>query len=203
VLLAAAAGDTAARAARAQVIRLIADLALGQFPEVSEFASQLRVGQVPVVTDESPLGMLMRRFASPLHWHAVTRPDITPEVRPRLVLDAFEALRMLASAPDEGLTGSYRIRSVAARRAGAHAIADLEEDLGHSPSNPDPPPAPSLMSWPVSAAAPARSACATTGPGPSASTMPKTACSSPSSTRSSPPAAPVPTPAAWMPSLTN
>ena len=74
--------------------------------------------------------MVIRRMASPLHWHTVTRPDVTPAVRPRLVLDACEALRLLASAPEGTLAGVYRVRSAAARRQGTHALADLEEDLG-------------------------------------------------------------------------
>jgi hypothetical protein len=131
VLLAAATGNTAARAAREQAIRLITDLDLSQFPEVSDFADSLRAGEVPAVTDESPLGMLMCRLASPLHWHTVTRPDVTPTVCPRLMLDACEVLRMLASAPEEALAGVYRVRSAAARRQGTHALPDLEEDLGH------------------------------------------------------------------------
>jgi Family of unknown function (DUF6461) len=133
VLLAAAAGETAARAARAQAVRLIADLDLARFPEISEFADSLLAGQPPVITDESPLGMLIRRFASPLHWHTVTPPDITPEVRPRLVLDALDALRPLASAPGQALADVYLIRSRTARRRDAHAVTDLEEDLGQPP----------------------------------------------------------------------
>ena len=50
VLLAAATADTAARAARKQAIRLITDLDLSQFPEVSDFADSLR----PARSRQSP-----------------------------------------------------------------------------------------------------------------------------------------------------
>jgi hypothetical protein len=131
VLLAAASGETAARAARAQAVRLIADLGLGRFPEISEYAGSLRAGQSPVITDESPLGTLMRRFASPLHWHTVTAPDITPEVAPTDVLGALDALRLPAAAPQQALADVYRIRSRTARLRDANAVTDLEEDLGY------------------------------------------------------------------------
>jgi hypothetical protein len=131
-LIAAAEESTAARAARKQAIRMIGDLGLDdEFPEIAEIRRVLSAGRNPEITDESAAGLLIRRFTSPLHWHTVTAPDVTPAIKPALTARALTTLRLLATAaPRQALAAVYNVRQLTSRRGSARPAEDLEDDLG-------------------------------------------------------------------------
>jgi hypothetical protein len=86
------------------------------------------------VTDESPLGQLIRRYVSPVHWHTITAPDSTPTDPPRNTIAALHALRHAAATP---ATSALAVLVGARRRPTGPlgSLPDLEADLDHPHSD--------------------------------------------------------------------
>lgn len=123
---------TAARALNQQVFRLIDDWELDELPAVTAFTGALRAGTQTPVTDDSPLGVLIRRFVSPVHWHTVTPPDVTPQAAPRQTIAALHALRhAAASPPKDALAEVLRARRTPGAVGPRGSLPDLEADLDH------------------------------------------------------------------------